>query len=72
MAWIDYKKAYDIVLQTWITECLKRYKISDKIINFIYAEKNWEVELTVGGQNLAEVKIQRSIFQGDFCHSYSL
>ena len=27
--------------------------------------KTWSVELTAGGQSLAEVKIQRSIFQGD-------
>ena len=29
------KKAYDMVPQTWIIECLKMYKISTKIINFI-------------------------------------
>ena len=28
MAWIDYKKAYDMVLQSWILHCLKMYKIS--------------------------------------------
>ena len=27
MAWIDYKKAYDMVLQSWIIHCLKMYKI---------------------------------------------
>ena len=27
--------------------------------------KNWKVELTGGGKSLAEVKIQRGIFQGD-------
>ena len=26
---------------------------------------NWKVELTVGGKSLAEVEIQRSVFQGD-------
>ena len=35
MAWIDYKKAYDMVPQSWIINCLKRYKISHKTINFI-------------------------------------
>ena len=40
-------------------------KISDKIINFIKnTMKNWKVKLTGRGQTLAEVKIQRSIFQG--------
>ena len=27
--------------------------------------KTWKVELTAGGRNLAEVKVQRGIFQGD-------
>ena len=35
MAWIDYKKAYDMVPQTWILHCLKMYKISHEVINFI-------------------------------------
>ena len=37
-----------------------------KIINFITKTmKNWNVELVAGGRALVEVKIQRSIFQGD-------
>ena len=63
MVWIDYKKAYDMVLQSWIINCLKMYKISDEGINFI--EKTWRVKLTAGGRSLAEAKIQRGIFQGD-------
>ena len=39
MAWIDYKKAYDMVPQSWIINCLKMYKILPKIINFI--KKTW-------------------------------
>ena len=35
MVWIDYKKANEMILQTWITECQKMYKIFNKIINFI-------------------------------------
>lgn len=27
-AWIDYKKAYDSMSQTWILECLELYKIN--------------------------------------------
>ena len=42
------------------------YKISDKVIKFIEETmKNWRVELTAGGKNFAEVKIQKGIFQGD-------
>ena len=66
MAWIDYKKAYDMVPQSWIINCPKMYEISDEDINFIEKTmKDWRVELTAGGKSLAEAKIQKSIFQGD-------
>ena len=66
MAWIDYKKAYDMVPQRWIINCLKMYKISHEIINLIEKNmKNWRGELTAGGKSLTETKIQRGIFQGD-------
>ena len=47
MAWIDYKKAYDMVPQSWIINCFKMYKISYEVINFIEKiMKTWRVELT--------------------------
>ena len=50
MAWIDYKKAYDMVPHSWIINSLKMYKISDEVINFIEKNmKTWRVELTAGG-----------------------
>ena len=49
MAWIDYKKAYDVVPQSWIISCLKMYKLSDDVIDFIKKSmKTWIVELTAG------------------------
>ena len=66
MAWIDNKKAYDMVLQSWIIDCLKMYKISGEVKMFFETTtENWWVELTAGGKSLAEEKIQRGIFQGD-------
>ena len=66
MAWIDYKKAYDMVPQIRIINCLKMYKISQEIINFIKNNlKTWGVELTAGGRSFAEAKLRRGIFQGD-------
>ena len=57
--------AYDMVLQNWIINCLKMYKISNEVINVIEKTmKTWWVLLTAGGRSLAETKIQRSIFQG--------
>ena len=66
MAWIDYKKAYDMVPQNWIINCLKMYKISLGVINFMEKTmKTWRVHLTAGGRSLAETKVHRGIFQGD-------
>ena len=59
MAWIDYKKAYDMVPQKWILHCLKMYKISHEVMKFIkQIMKTWRVELTAVGRSLAETKIQ--------------
>ena len=61
MAWIDYKMANDMVPQS----CLKKYKISHEVINFIEETmKIWRDELKAAGKSLAETKIQRGIFQG--------
>ena len=66
MAWIDYKKAYDMVPQSWIIHRLKMYKISHEVINVIEKTmQTWRVELTAGGRSSAETKIQSGIFQGD-------
>ena len=66
MMWIDNKKVYDMVLQTWIIDCLNTYKISNKVIKFITeAMKDSKVELTAGVKTLAKVKIQWGIFQGN-------
>ena len=44
----------------------KMYKISDIFIKLItIAMKDWKVNLTLVGQPLTEVKLQRGIFQGD-------
>ena len=39
MAWINYKKAYDMVPHSWIINSLKMYKISHEVINFILSIK---------------------------------
>ena len=66
MAWIEYKKAYDMLPQSFMLHCFKMYKISHEVINFIEQTMNtWREELTAGGSSIAETKIQRGIFQGD-------
>ena len=66
MAWIDYKKAYDMFPRSWILHCLKLYKMPNQIIQLIKKTmQTWRVELTAGGQSLAKVKIERGIFKRD-------
>ena len=52
------KKAYDVAPQSWILHCLKMYKISHEVINFIeQIMKTWRVDLIAGGRSIDETKI---------------
>ena len=43
-----------MVPQSYIKDCLKRYKISDEVLKFIEdTMKDWKVEQTSGGKSLA-------------------
>ena len=65
-AWIDNKKTYDMLHQSWIIHCLKMNKISLEVIKFMEKTiETWRMELTTGGKSSAIVKIRRGIFQGD-------
>ena len=35
IAWIDYKKAYDMVPHSWIAECLDMAGVSEQIKHFL-------------------------------------
>ena len=66
MAWIDYKKAFDMIPHTWLIECLKIYGAEENTISFLKnTMRNWNTILTSYGIRLAEVNIRRGIFQGD-------
>ena len=66
MAWIDYKKAYDMVPHFWILESLELVQVSDNILKFVKRSMaNWQTELTSCGESLAKVNIRRGISQGD-------
>ena len=66
MAWIDYRKAYDLAPHKWILECLENLGVSEEIRRIVKESmKSWKVELTYGNDVLGEVKIERGIFQGD-------
>ena len=66
VAWIDYKKAFDMVPHSWIVECLGMVGVSEQIKLFLSESmKAWRVDLTCNNQYLGRVDIKRGIFQGD-------
>ena len=65
-AWIDYKKAYDMVPHSWIVECLGMVGVSEQIKHFLAESmKASRVDLTCNNQSLGAVDIKPRIFQGD-------
>ena len=66
MAWIDYRKAYDMIPHSWITECLEMFGIVKKSERFIrHSMSQWKTELTSCGETLRHVQVRRDIFHGD-------
>ena len=66
MAWVDYKKAYDMVPHSWISDCLKIFGTAKNVQNFLNnSMKSWKLELNTFGGKLGEVDIRRGIFQDD-------
>ena len=66
MAWIDYKKAYDMVPHSWILESLRLVGTAKNILKLMERSmKNWKTTLRAGNKTLGQVNIKRGIFQGD-------
>ena len=66
MAWIDYKKAYDMVLHSWILKCLEMVGEAKNMISIISNSMvHWKTVLTSGVADLGQVNIKSGIFQGD-------
>ena len=66
MAWIDYKKAHDMVPHLWIIECLDLFVVAENIKTLLVnSMEKWKVMLCSGNSELGQVKIKRGIFQGD-------
>ena len=62
MAWIDYKKAYDMVPHSWILKCLEMVRGAKNMITVISnSMANWKMVLTSGGTDLGQVDIRRGI-----------
>ena len=72
-AWIDYKKAFGSVPNSWILNCLQMYKIQPVLIIFIEESMHqWKTNMTLvhkeGVLKTGPIRIKRGIFQG---HSLS-
>ena len=66
MAWIDYKKAYDMVPHSWIIECLDLFGVAENIKSLLVnSMEKWKVMRCSGNSELGKVEINRCIFQGD-------
>ena len=66
MAWIEYKKAYDMVPHSWIIECLDLFGVAENIKSFLVnSMEKWKVILCSGNSELGEAEIKRGISQGD-------
>ena len=66
MAWIDYKKVYDMAPHSRNIECLDLFGVAENIKSlFISSMEKRKVLLCSGNSEFGEVEIKRGIFQGD-------
>ena len=66
VAWIDYRKAYDLVPHSQRQKCMEVFGVAVNVRSFINAPmKQWKTELTAGNQRLENMRIKCGIFQGD-------
>ena len=69
MAWIDYKKSFDMIPYSWLIECLEICGAEENTIIFLKnTMPSWKTVLTRSKARLPEVSNRRGIFQG---HSLS-
>jgi hypothetical protein len=66
MAWVDYKKAYDMVPHSWLLEVTELMGVAKNVRGLLESSMDhWRTELTANGEKLGTVNIKRGIFQGD-------
>ena len=69
-AWIDYKKAFDSVPNSWILKTMEMYKLSPVLINFMrHIMGTWKTTMilnySMGNIMTNPISIKNGIFQGD-------
>ena len=72
MAWVDYKKAYDMVPHTWVLEVMEMMGVAQNVRELVGTSMaDWKTELTVNGVQLGEVSMKRGIFREiPYLHSF--
>ena len=66
MAWIDFRKAYDMVPHSWILKTLELVGRARTIVELLKRSmKSWRTVLFSGKNRPGKVNIRRGIFQGD-------
>ena len=65
MAWVDYKKAYNMVPHPWIIAAIGIVSLADSIIGLIKQSMNkWKTNLYADRKLLGSVPIRGGMFQG--------
>ena len=62
MNWIDYKKAYNMVPNSWRKEAMELAWLADNAKKLLNDMERWKTILTANNQVLWEVSIKRGIF----------
>ena len=58
MAWVDYKKAYDMVSHSWLLDVVEMMGVADNVRSLLEASmRNWKTELSADGKSLGVVNI---------------
>ena len=66
MAWIDYKKAYNMVPHSWVVQCLDLFGLAENSKGLLVnSMEKWKVMPCSENSELSEVEIKRGIFHGD-------
>ena len=66
MAWVDFRKTYDMVPHVWIIKALKLIGAAPNVIALLKSTMtDWNTELITKDINLGEVNINQDIFLGD-------
>ena len=73
VVWIDYRKVYDVVPYSWVTEMVELVKVAGNVKGILTScLRDWRTVLFANGLMLGEVEIRRGISEVIlFCLFYS-